>query len=79
MAEELGTTIGDLVGYAVRFTDEVSDRTLVKLMTDGILLAELSRDRLLRRYDTLIVDDPAGNPVELFQPTRDEARLDRAP
>ncbi|HEY3004896.1 MAG TPA: ATP-dependent RNA helicase HrpA [Kribbellaceae bacterium] len=57
IAEELGTDLGSAVGYAVRFTDKVSDRTLVKLMTDGILLAELQRDRDLLRYDTLIVDE----------------------
>src|SRR5918997_722956 len=57
IAEELGTDVGDLVGYTVRFSDQVGERTLVKLMTDGILLAELQRDRLLRRYDTLIVDE----------------------
>ncbi|HEX5946982.1 MAG TPA: ATP-dependent RNA helicase HrpA [Acidimicrobiales bacterium] len=57
IAEELGSDVGDLVGYTVRFTDQVGDRTLIKLMTDGILLAELQRDRLLRRYDTLIVDE----------------------
>ncbi len=57
IAEELGTEVGGAVGYAVRFTDRVSDRTLVKVMTDGILLAELPRDRLLRRYDTIIVDE----------------------
>ena len=57
IAEELGTDLGDLVGYTVRFSDHVGERTLVKLMTDGILLAELQRDRLLRRYDTLIVDE----------------------
>ncbi|EME23685.1 ATP-dependent RNA helicase HrpA [Rhodococcus triatomae] len=57
IAEELGTDLGDAVGYTVRFTDQVSDGTLVKLMTDGILLAEIQRDRLLRRYDTLIIDE----------------------
>ncbi|HEX5367063.1 MAG TPA: ATP-dependent RNA helicase HrpA, partial [Acidimicrobiales bacterium] len=57
IADELGTELGDLVGYSVRFTDRVSDRTLVRLMTDGLLLAELQRDRLLRRYDTIIVDE----------------------
>jgi ATP-dependent helicase HrpA len=57
VAEELGSEVGDLVGYTVRFTDQVGERTLVKLMTDGILLAELQRDRLLRRYDTLIIDE----------------------
>ena len=57
IADELSTSIGDLVGYTVRFTDEVSDRTLVKTMTDGILLAELQRDPDLRRYDTIIIDE----------------------
>jgi len=57
IAEELGTQLGDTVGYAVRFTDKVSAGTLVKLMTDGILLAELQRDRDLLRYDTLIIDE----------------------
>jgi ATP-dependent helicase HrpA len=57
IADELGSTLGDAVGYAVRFTDQVSDRTLVKLMTDGILLAEIQRDRRLLRYDTLILDE----------------------
>ncbi|MCW2524666.1 MAG: hrpA [Frankiales bacterium] len=57
LAEELGTTVGDTVGYAVRFTDRVSDNSLVKLMTDGILLAEIQRDRLLRSYDTIIIDE----------------------
>ncbi|QBJ98233.1 ATP-dependent RNA helicase HrpA [Rhodococcus sp. ABRD24] len=57
IAEELGRELGDTVGYTVRFTDHVSDSTLVKLMTDGILLAEIQRDRMLRRYDTLIIDE----------------------
>ncbi|MGS2805403.1 ATP-dependent RNA helicase HrpA [Nocardia sp. MW-W600-9] len=57
IAEELGTELGDVIGYTVRFTDQASDRTLVKLMTDGILLAEIQRDRLLRRYDTIIIDE----------------------
>lgn len=57
IADELHTPLGDVVGYAVRFTDQVSDRTLVKLMTDGILLAEIQRDRRLLRYDTLILDE----------------------
>ncbi len=55
IADELDTPLGDAVGYTVRFTDQVSDRTLVKLMTDGILLAEIQRDRRLLRYDTLIL------------------------
>ncbi|MFE3544835.1 ATP-dependent RNA helicase HrpA [Nocardia sp. NPDC059177] len=57
IADELGTELGDVVGYTVRFTDQASDRTLVKLMTDGILLAEIQRDRMLRRYDTIIIDE----------------------
>ena len=57
IADELHTDLGDVVGYTVRFTDQVSDRTLVKLMTDGILLAEIQRDRQLLRYDTLIIDE----------------------
>ncbi|WNG87439.1 ATP-dependent RNA helicase HrpA [Mycobacterium sp. ITM-2016-00317] len=57
IADELGTPLGDAVGYTVRFTDQASDRTLVKLMTDGILLAEVQRDRRLLRYDTLIIDE----------------------
>ncbi|MFR9750353.1 ATP-dependent RNA helicase HrpA [Nocardia sp. 004] len=57
IAEELDTELGDVVGYTVRFTDQASERTLIKLMTDGILLAEIQRDRLLRRYDTIIIDE----------------------
>ena len=57
VADELGSQLGDDVGYTVRFTDHVSDSTLVKVMTDGILLAEIQRDRMLRRYDTLIIDE----------------------
>jgi ATP-dependent helicase HrpA len=57
IAEELGTTLGAAVGYKVRFTDQVGDATLVKLMTDGILLAELAGDRSLSQYDTLIIDE----------------------
>jgi len=57
IAEELGSPLGETVGYQVRFTDVSSDDTLVKLMTDGILLTELARDRQLKRYDTLIIDE----------------------
>ncbi|OJF12044.1 ATP-dependent RNA helicase HrpA [Couchioplanes caeruleus] len=57
IAEELGTPLGATVGYKVRFTDQVSDETMIKVMTDGILLAEIQNDRLLRRYDTLIIDE----------------------
>ena len=57
IASELGTDLGDLVGYQVRFTDRTSAQSRIKLMTDGILLAELQRDRDLRRYDTIIIDE----------------------
>ncbi len=57
VAEETETKLGDLVGYKVRFTDQVSKSTRIKLMTDGILLAEIQRDRLLKRYDTIIIDE----------------------
>ena len=57
LAEELGTRLGDLVGYKVRFTDQVGPRTAVKLMTDGILLAETQGDRALREYGTIIIDE----------------------
>src|SRR6201996_1653269 len=57
IAEELGTELGSAVGYQVRFTDQSSDETLVKVMTDGILLNEMQRDRRLLRYDTLIIDE----------------------
>jgi ATP-dependent helicase HrpA len=57
IAEELGTELGGAVGYKVRFTDTSSDSTLVKVMTDGILLTEMQRDRELLRYDTLIIDE----------------------
>lgn len=57
VAEELDSELGAIVGYTVRFTDRVSDATLVKVMTDGILLAEIQHDRLLSRYDTLIIDE----------------------
>ncbi|WP_184715698.1 ATP-dependent RNA helicase HrpA [Streptosporangium saharense] len=57
VAEELDTPLGEAVGYKVRFTDQVGDDTLVKVMTDGILLAELQSDRDLAQYDTLIIDE----------------------
>jgi ATP-dependent helicase HrpA len=57
IAEELGTQLGDIVGYKVRFTDRSGEATAVKLMTDGILLAEIGTDRNLHRYDTLIIDE----------------------
>ncbi|MCX8657275.1 ATP-dependent RNA helicase HrpA [Gilliamella sp. B2894] len=57
IAEELKTEIGQLVGYKVRFSDQVSETTLIKLMTDGILLAEIQKDKLLLQYDTIIIDE----------------------
>ncbi len=57
LAAELGTTVGGVVGYQVRFTDRTSRQSRIKVMTDGILLKELERDRSLRRYDTLIIDE----------------------
>ncbi len=57
IADELNTTLGESVGYKVRFSDHVSNSSHIKLMTDGILLAELQHDRLLQQYDTLIIDE----------------------
>ncbi len=57
IASELDTELGEAVGYKVRFTDQSGQDTLVKLMTDGILLAEIQTDRMLRQYDTLIIDE----------------------
>ncbi|HWM16133.1 MAG TPA: helicase-related protein, partial [Microbacterium sp.] len=57
IAEELEVPLGTTVGYKVRFTDKVQDDTRIALMTDGILLNEIHRDRLLRRYDTIIIDE----------------------
>ncbi|MFJ7338009.1 ATP-dependent RNA helicase HrpA [Streptomyces sp. NPDC101110] len=58
VAEELDTPLGEAVGWKVRFTDQVDpDATFVKLMTDGILLAEIQTDRELRAYDTIIIDE----------------------
>jgi ATP-dependent helicase HrpA len=57
IAEEVGSPLGQAIGYSVRFSDRVSDATLVRVMTDGVLLAEIGRDRQLHRYDTIIVDE----------------------
>src|SRR5690606_38304090 len=57
IAQELNVSLGEQVGYQVRFTDQVSDNTLIKLMTDGILLSETQRDRFLSQYDTIIIDE----------------------
>lgn len=57
IAQELDTPLGGTVGYQVRFNETVSPETAIKLMTDGILLAEIQRDRLLQKYDTIIIDE----------------------
>ncbi|WP_428461550.1 ATP-dependent RNA helicase HrpA [Photobacterium kagoshimensis] len=57
IAEEMQCELGSYVGYKVRFNDQVSDRSQVKLMTDGILLAEIQNDRFLSQYDTIIIDE----------------------
>ena len=57
IADELATPLGELVGFQVRFTDQSSEKSLIKLMTDGILLAETQNDRFLNRYDTIIIDE----------------------
>lgn len=57
IAEELQTELGDLVGYKVRFNDQISENTQIKLMTDGILLAEIQTDRFLNQYSCLIIDE----------------------
>ncbi|WP_211285629.1 ATP-dependent RNA helicase HrpA [Marinobacter guineae] len=57
IAEEIGEQVGQQIGYQVRFTDNTSEQSRVKVMTDGILLAEVQHDRFLDRYDTLIIDE----------------------
>ncbi|MDO9407541.1 ATP-dependent RNA helicase HrpA, partial [Patulibacter sp.] len=57
IADETNTKMGEAIGYSVRFNDQSGENTLVRLMTDGLLLAEIQRDRLLRRYDTIIIDE----------------------
>jgi ATP-dependent helicase HrpA len=57
IADEMGVALGTTVGYAVRFSDRTGPDTRIRLMTDGLLLAEIRRDRLLRRYDTIVVDE----------------------
>jgi len=57
IAEELGSEVGAAVGFTVRFSDQVGENTLIKVMTDGILLAETRRDQMLLAYDTLIIDE----------------------
>ncbi|MBO1925997.1 ATP-dependent RNA helicase HrpA [Thiomicrorhabdus sp. 6S2-11] len=65
IAEELGTTIGDLVGYQVRFLDQVKQHSLIKVMTDGILLAEIQNDPYLNQYDTIIIDEAHERSVNI--------------
>jgi len=57
IADELDTPLGDIIGFKVRFSDQVSPHSQVKLMTDGILLAEIQTDRYLNQYDTIIIDE----------------------
>lgn len=57
ITEEMETQLGDFVGYKVRFNDQISENTQIKLMTDGILLAEIQHDRFLNQYDTIIIDE----------------------
>jgi ATP-dependent helicase HrpA len=57
VAQEIGSQVGARVGFKVRFNDQVSEQSLIKVMTDGILLAEIQSDRLLTQYDTLIIDE----------------------
>jgi len=57
IADELQTAVGDKVGYKIRFQDQVSDNSLIKLMTDGMLLAEIGQDRYLNHYDVIIIDE----------------------
>lgn len=57
IADELNSPLGEQVGFKVRFSDQVSDNSYIKLMTDGILLAEIQQDRYLNQYDTLIIDE----------------------
>ena len=57
ISQELGSTLGEHVGFKVRFTDKLSEKSVIKLMTDGILLAETQTDRYLEAYDTIIIDE----------------------
>lgn len=57
VAEELDIELGTAVGYKIRFSEKISDKTIIQMMTDGILLTEIQRDRFLRSYDTIIIDE----------------------
>lgn len=65
IAEELGSSVGQLVGYQVRFQDHVHQQSLIKVMTDGILLAEVQNDRFLSQYDTIIIDEAHERSVNI--------------
>jgi len=65
IAEELGSTLGELVGYQVRFQDMVHQQSLIKVMTDGILLTEVQNDRFLNQYDTIIIDEAHERSVNI--------------
>jgi ATP-dependent helicase HrpA len=65
LAEELDTELGQVVGYKIRFQDRTQDSSLVKLMTDGILLAEIQRDALLEAYDCIIVDEAHERSIQI--------------
>ncbi|NLA29371.1 MAG: ATP-dependent RNA helicase HrpA, partial [Propionibacterium sp.] len=84
IASEMGVQLGALVGYQVRFTRQTGRQTRIKLMTDGILLAEISHDRQLRRYDTIIIDEAHERSLNIdfllgylkqLLPTRPELRV----
>ncbi len=86
VAEELETELGDVVGYKVRFGDKVKRTSYIKFMTDGILLAEIQSDPLLRGYDTLIIDEAHERSLNIdfllgflrrVVPRRPEAARDR--
>ena len=65
IAEELGSSLGELVGYQVRFQDMVHQQSLIKVMTDGILLTEVQNDRFLNQYDTIIIDEAHERSVNI--------------
>ena len=65
IAEELGSTLGQLVGYQVRFLDQVHQDSLIKVMTDGILLAEIQNDRYLNQYEAIIIDEAHERSVNI--------------
>src|SRR3546814_8039641 len=68
IAEELNTELGDWVGYQIRFSDRTGPNAAIKLMTDGILLADTQRDPMLRRYATLIIDEAHERSLNIDRP-----------